>query len=79
MEVSAPFHPARAFKAIVLDFDTLFPKAFPHFVKSIEVLEGDGGPVGDIEIKEETVKGGMERQTKVFKAIEDYLVANPDA
>ncbi|GMJ12258.1 MLP-like protein 423 [Hibiscus trionum] len=151
MEVSAPIPPAKAFKAIVLDFDTLFPKVVPDSIKSVEVLEGDGGPgtikkvtfaegfgldyvkhkvneldkdnlfysysviegdilknilekitydvkfvagpdggaickrttkfysIGDVEIKEEAIKAGMERQARVFKAVEDYLVANPDA
>ncbi|GMJ12251.1 MLP-like protein 423 [Hibiscus trionum] len=151
MEVTAPIPPAKAFKATVLDFDTLFPKVAPFAIKSVQVLEGNGGPgtikkvtfaqgwgpsylkqkvdeldtdnlsytytvfegdvlknvlekisyenkfvagpnggticmrttkfypVGDIEIKEETIKEGMVKQAQVFKAIEDYLVANPDA
>ncbi|CAN6726542.1 unnamed protein product [Malus baccata var. baccata] len=34
---------------------------------------------GDVEIKEEHVKAGKERAHGLFKLIENYLVANPDA
>ncbi|BAT80312.1 hypothetical protein LR48_Vigan635s010800 [Vigna angularis] len=36
--------PARLYKAIVLDSSNFFPKALPDFVKSVEIIEGDGGP-----------------------------------
>ncbi|KAK7839186.1 major allergen mal d 1 [Quercus suber] len=36
--------PARLFKAFVLDSDNLIPKVLPHGVKSIEIIEGNGGP-----------------------------------
>ncbi|KAE8712360.1 Major allergen Pru ar 1 [Hibiscus syriacus] len=35
--------------------------------------------VGDIEIKEEAVKDSLEKRARVFKAVEEYLLANPDA
>ncbi|KAL3753028.1 hypothetical protein ACJRO7_000426 [Eucalyptus globulus] len=35
---------ARMFKAVVLDAGNLLPIALPQAVKSVEVLEGDGGP-----------------------------------
>ncbi|BBG93132.1 hypothetical protein Prudu_001052 [Prunus dulcis] len=34
---------------------------------------------GDVEIKEEHVKAGKEKAHALFKIIETYLVANPDA
>ncbi|ONI28167.1 hypothetical protein PRUPE_1G128100 [Prunus persica] len=34
---------------------------------------------GDVEIKEEHVKAGKEKVHALFKIIETYLVANPDA
>ncbi|PQQ16604.1 major cherry allergen Pru av 1.0201 [Prunus yedoensis var. nudiflora] len=53
------------------------------------VASADGGSVikstsnyhttGDVEIKEEDVKGGKEKATGLFKLIENYLTANPDA
>ncbi|CAL2226851.1 unnamed protein product [Prunus armeniaca] len=53
------------------------------------VASADGGSVikstsnyhtkGDVEIKEEDVKAGKEKATGLFKLIENYLVANPDA
>ncbi|RDX84738.1 hypothetical protein CR513_34167, partial [Mucuna pruriens] len=36
--------PARLYKAIVLDYSNVFPKALPNFVKSAEIIQGDGGP-----------------------------------
>ncbi|KAK4558288.1 hypothetical protein RGQ29_007864 [Quercus rubra] len=36
--------PARLFKAFILDGDNLIPKAVPQAVKSIEIIEGNGGP-----------------------------------
>lgn len=36
--------PARLYKAIVLDYSTVFPKALSNTVKSVELIEGDGGP-----------------------------------
>ncbi|KAJ0034188.1 hypothetical protein Pint_24430 [Pistacia integerrima] len=35
--------------------------------------------VGDFEIKEEQIKGGKEKASGLFKAIEAYLLANPNA
>ena len=53
------------------------------------VASADGGSIikstsnyhtkGDVEIKEEHVKAGKERAHALFKVIETYLVANPDA
>ncbi|XP_061344844.1 major allergen Pru av 1-like [Gastrolobium bilobum] len=36
--------PARLYKAIVLDSSNVFPKVLPDFIKSVEIIEGDGGP-----------------------------------
>ena len=143
--------PARLFKALVLDADNLIPKIAPQAIKSVEILEGNGGPgtikkstfgegsnykyvkhqvdgldaenftynysmiegdalgdavekisygiklvasadggtvvkstskyhtKGDHEIMEENVKEGKEKASHLFKAIEAYLLANPDA
>ncbi|GKU85379.1 hypothetical protein SLEP1_g58 [Rubroshorea leprosula] len=35
--------------------------------------------IGDIEIREEDVKTGKEKALGLFKAVEGYLLANPDA
>ncbi|GLU08440.1 hypothetical protein SLE2022_253530 [Rubroshorea leprosula] len=35
--------------------------------------------IGDIEIKEEDIKAGKEKALGLFKAVEAYLFANPDA
>ncbi|GMJ12261.1 hypothetical protein HRI_004895300 [Hibiscus trionum] len=43
-EVTSPLPTARAFKAFVLEPDTLFPKVAPYAVKGVEYLEGNGGP-----------------------------------
>ena len=36
--------PARLFKAFVLDSHNLIPKVLPQAIKSIEIIEGNGGP-----------------------------------
>ncbi|KAK8623908.1 hypothetical protein V6N13_065268 [Hibiscus sabdariffa] len=150
-EVNTPIPPAKAFKVFVLDYDTLFPKVVPHAIKSVEVLQGDGGAgtikkitfaegmgvkymkhqvheldienrsysvsviegdvlgdklekisdmnkfnpapnggtiikvttkfhtVGDIEFTEDEMKEVIQNRARVYKAVEDYIVANPDA
>ena len=36
--------PARLFKALILDGDNLIPKVVPQAIKSVEIIEGNGGP-----------------------------------
>ncbi|XP_057475842.1 major strawberry allergen Fra a 1.06-like [Actinidia eriantha] len=53
------------------------------------VATADGGTItkttskyytlGDAEINEEEIKGGMEKAGEMFKVVEDYLIKNPDA
>ncbi|KAL5182584.1 Stress-induced protein SAM22 [Glycine soja] len=40
----SPVSAAKLYKAIVLDASNVFPKALPNFIKSVETIEGDGGP-----------------------------------
>ncbi|XP_042047396.1 major strawberry allergen Fra a 1-2-like [Salvia splendens] len=47
-EFASPVAPARAFRALILESNTLLPKLLPQFIKSVELLQGDGG-VGSIE------------------------------
>ncbi|KAL0414213.1 UNVERIFIED_CONTAM: Major strawberry allergen Fra a 1-3 [Sesamum radiatum] len=42
-EIPSPIPAAKMFKALVLDADTLIPKIVPQAIKSVEILEGDGG------------------------------------
>ncbi|KAH7513416.1 major strawberry allergen Fra a 1.05 [Ziziphus jujuba] len=42
-EFTSTIAPARLFKAFVLDADNLIPKVAPNAVKSVEIIEGDGG------------------------------------
>ncbi|KAK3444430.1 hypothetical protein EUGRSUZ_A00126 [Eucalyptus grandis] len=131
LELTSPIPLAKMFKAAILDADNLLPKVLPQAVKSIEVLEGDGGPgtiklmtfgegsqyktakhkvealdkenftycysiiegeggsllkstsnyftVGEVDITEEEINAGKEKASAMVKAIEAYLVANPDA
>ena len=151
MEISSKIPPARMFKAFVLDADTVIPKILPQAIKSVEVLEGDGGAgtiklitfgegsqyksvkhkvdsidkesltysysiiegdalsdkiekisyevkieassdggsvckntskyytVGEVTITEDQIKAGKEKASAMFKAVETYLLANPDA
>jgi len=151
IEITSSIPPAKMFKAFVLDADTLIPKILPQAIKSVEILEGDGGvgtvklitfgegsqfksvkhkvdgldkekftysysiiegdalmgvlesisyeikieaspeggsicknsskyyTKGDAQITEEQIKSGKEKASGMFKAIEAYLLANPDA
>ncbi|KAG8369797.1 hypothetical protein BUALT_Bualt14G0051000 [Buddleja alternifolia] len=49
MEIPSSISASKMFKAVVLDSDTLIPKIMPQAIKSIEILEGDGG-VGTIKV-----------------------------
>lgn len=46
-EYTSSIPPSRLFKAVVIDAPNLIPKIFPQVVKSIEIIQGDGG-VGSI-------------------------------
>ncbi|XP_075653906.1 major allergen Pru ar 1-like [Castanea sativa] len=46
-EYTSSIHPSRLFKVMVIDAPNLIPKIFPQVVKSIEIIQGDGG-VGSI-------------------------------
>ena len=43
MEVATTIPAAKMFKAFVLDGSTLIAKILPQAIKSIDILEGDGG------------------------------------
>ncbi|XP_059458042.1 major strawberry allergen Fra a 1.05-like [Corylus avellana] len=43
-ETTSVIPPARLFKSFVLDSDNLIPKVAPKAIKSIEIIEGNGGP-----------------------------------
>ncbi|KAL2530271.1 MLP-like protein [Forsythia ovata] len=151
MEINSSIPADKLYKAFVLDSDNLIPKILPQAIKSVEILEGDGGAgtiklihfgegsqfksvkhlvdnvdrenltysysiiegdalsdvlesinyhikivaaadggsvcknrsiynvKGDVEITEEKIKEGKEKAVVMFKAVEAYLQANPDA
>ncbi|KAD6453662.1 hypothetical protein E3N88_08368 [Mikania micrantha] len=152
-EFTSPVSATRLFKALILDAHNLYPKITPLGIKSIDTIEGDGGPgsikqinfaldgqmthlkhkvdaldeekmiyaytlieggellttekiesisyemkfepspvggcIGNnttkyhiregFEIKEEDIKEGKEKAFGVFKAIEAFLLENPNA
>ncbi|XVF56644.1 hypothetical protein PTKIN_Ptkin06aG0136500 [Pterospermum kingtungense] len=47
-EFTSPVDAARMFKALIIDANTLIPKLLPQFIKSVDVIQGDGG-AGTIE------------------------------
>ncbi|XP_059647215.1 major allergen Pru ar 1-like [Cornus florida] len=151
MEITSSVPAAKLFKAFVLDADNLIPKILPQAIKSVEIIQGDGGvgtikvisfgegsqyksvkhqvdgldkdkfvynysiiegdalmgvlekisyetkieassdggsicknssiyhTKGDAGITEDQIKGGKEKALGMFKAVETYLLANPDA
>ncbi|XP_065864493.1 major allergen Pru ar 1-like [Euphorbia lathyris] len=42
-EIISTIPPSRIFKPVVLDFPQLLPKVLPQVIKSIDIIEGDGG------------------------------------
>lgn len=44
MEVVTKIPPAKIFNALILDGDKLIPKIVPQAIKTVELIEGDGGP-----------------------------------
>ncbi|CAL1397325.1 unnamed protein product [Linum trigynum] len=44
-EFTSPVPAKRLFQAMILEVDTLLPKLLPQVFKSIETIQGDGGPV----------------------------------
>ena len=43
-QTTSPVAPATLYKAVAKDADTIFPKALPDSFKSVEIVEGNGGP-----------------------------------
>lgn len=43
-EFTSPVPAKTLFTALILDSDNLIPKLLPQAIKSIETIEGDGGP-----------------------------------
>ncbi|KAK6146009.1 hypothetical protein DH2020_019878 [Rehmannia glutinosa] len=159
-EYNSPIPPSRIFKASIVDSHNLIPKLMPQAIKSVEIINGDGGAgsvkqinfaegffyflflfgsplkcvkyrvdelnektftygytliegdslvdklgkityevkfeesadggsiskvtskyftVGDFSLKEEEVKAGKERVLAMYKAVEAFLIQNPDA
>ncbi|CAI9098670.1 OLC1v1035355C1 [Oldenlandia corymbosa var. corymbosa] len=48
-EVTSSISPARLFNAFIVNGDELIPKVLPQAVKSVEILQGDGG-AGTIKV-----------------------------
>lgn len=48
-EYKCPIAAPRMFNALILDSNNLFPKLFPQYIKSINVIQGDVGAAGSIE------------------------------
>jgi len=47
-ELTCPIAAARMFKALIIEANALIPKLLPQFIKSVELVQGDGG-AGSIE------------------------------
>ncbi|KAM7485276.1 hypothetical protein LguiA_001285 [Lonicera macranthoides] len=150
-EYTYSISPKRLFKASILDSHNLIPKLMPQAIKSIDIIQGDGGTgsikqinlaqggkfsylkykidelneetyvynyvliegdaltdklekityevkfealpnggtvskvtskyytVGDFAVNEEEIKAGKEKASGMYKAVEAYLVQNPEA
>lgn len=49
VEVTSTVPADKLFKGLLVDIDTVLPKAFPPAMKGVEILEGDGG-VGTVKL-----------------------------
>ncbi|MBA0710643.1 hypothetical protein Golax_009919, partial [Gossypium laxum] len=77
------------FKYMKQKVEAVDKENFLYVYSVIEEAFPDGGSVckttskyhtiGDFELKEEGIKAGKEKASGIFKAIEAYLLANPDA
>ncbi|KAI4364469.1 hypothetical protein MLD38_020558 [Melastoma candidum] len=47
-EFECPIAPARMFSALIVESSALIPKLLPQFIKSVDLIQGDGGS-GSIE------------------------------
>lgn len=47
-EFTCPIAPARMFTALIVESNNLIPKLLPQFIKSVDLIQGDGGS-GSIE------------------------------
>ncbi|KAJ7955163.1 major allergen Pru ar 1-like [Quillaja saponaria] len=61
-EVTSPVPVQRLFKALILEADNLIPKLIPQVIKSVEIIEGNGGP-GTIK-KTTITEGGQLKYLK---------------
>lgn len=48
-EVTSSIPAPKLFKAFILDGDSLIPKILPQAIKSVEIIQGDGG-AGTIKV-----------------------------
>nr|GMD81716.1 major allergen Pru ar 1-like [Ipomoea batatas] len=123
-EHTSPVAPSRIFKASIIDSHNLIPKLMPQAIKSIQILQGDGGAgsikqvnfpegsnfksikyqvdelneeaftykytlvgatlckyytKGDFKLNEEEIKAGKEKVMGMYKAVEAFLLQNPEA
>ncbi|XP_030472515.1 major allergen Pru ar 1-like [Syzygium oleosum] len=63
-EYTSTIPPARLFKALVLDSHNLIPKLMPQAIKSIDIIQGDGG-AGTIK-RINFIEGGQVSSMKNF-------------
>jgi len=42
-ELTCPIAPAHMFKALIVGLNSLIPKLLPQFIKSVELVQGNGG------------------------------------
>uniref|UniRef100_A0A6N2KPY7 Bet v I/Major latex protein domain-containing protein n=1 Tax=Salix viminalis TaxID=40686 RepID=A0A6N2KPY7_SALVM len=83
-EFSSNVEAKRLFTAMVLEGDSLLPRLLPQFEATPEggckgTFVSKYFPKQGAEIKEEEIKEGKEKAAALYKVVEDYLVANPQA
>ncbi|OMP11912.1 hypothetical protein COLO4_03598 [Corchorus olitorius] len=75
-EFVSPVPAQKLFKALALDNDKLLPQLIPQAIKSIETIQGDGGPGPELKLLKQRIDGiDKEKMTFSYTFIEgDALI-----
>ncbi|RVW59984.1 Pathogenesis-related protein STH-2 [Vitis vinifera] len=84
-ESESPVAPGRLFKALILDSHNLCPKLMPQWIKSIDIIQGDGG-VGTIkqtnftrdEFMDDGEGGSICRMLSEYETVGDVVFRDED-
>lgn len=71
-KITTTIPPAKIFKVLVLEADNAVPTILPQLIKSVEILEGDGGPG---TIKKTNFAEGKQLYLQPLIKVNEFLIA----